>query len=85
MASGVILANGSAGSPALSGTIDESGPLGLTPGVPFAGSYSAGSNGVGNISVNGAPITDTLIVISPTKLVFFENGNKNPVIFVLEQ
>ena len=85
MASGEIVGNGSAGSPALSGTIDESGPLGLTPGAPFDSSYTVGANGVGSISVNGAPTTNTLIVISPTKVVFFENGNQNPVISVLEQ
>lgn len=85
MNSGEITANGSGASPAFTGLIDESNLLGLSPGVPFTASYSIGSNGVGNITVSGAPTTDTVIMISPTKLVFFENGNRNPAIFVVEQ
>lgn len=85
MNSGEMTANGSNTSPAITGTIDESNLLGLSPGVPFTASYSVGSNGVGSITVSGALTTNTAIMISPTKLVFFENGNRNPAIFVLEQ
>jgi hypothetical protein len=92
MSTGEFAANGSTTSPTLTGTVDSSsfnGSLvGLGPGLPFSGSYSISSNGVGSLTLglsNHAPATDQVIMISPSKLVFFENGNTHPVIFVLEQ
>lgn len=83
--SGGMTANGSNSSPAITGTIDESNLLGLAPNVPLTASYSIASDGVGSITVSGSPTTNTAIMISPTKLVFFGNDNRNPAVFVVEQ
>lgn len=92
MSAGELTANGSNTSPMLTGNMDQTelnnGLVGLGIGVPFSGSYSIGSNGVGTITSglnNGVPVTNQVIMISPSKLVYFANGTTHPVIYVLEQ
>lgn len=88
MSAGEFTANGSSSSPMLAGMVDQTSLNGLVPGVEISGSYSIGSNGVATIALtplNGTPVTNQVIIISPSKLVYFANGTTHPVIYVLEQ
>lgn len=49
------------------------------------GTYSIGSQGVGSSTFNELANANTVVLISPTKLVYFENGSKSPAIFVVEK
>jgi hypothetical protein len=61
-------------------TNDSSGPNGLSPGSVSAVTYSFASDGTGNVGSN-----TTAILISGNRLVFFNNVDPNPSVFVVEK
>jgi hypothetical protein len=78
----VILQSGvfNLGGASSSETYDSSGPTGLTPGTMSPITYSVAANGTGTVGAN-----TTAILISGNKLVYFNNADPNPSVFVLEK
>lgn len=75
--SGVAVADGSGN---VTGLVDQSSPAGLAQNQSLNFTYSIAADGTGN-----AGSGTTAIMISPTKLAFFNNIDPNPTITVVEK
>ena len=77
MESGVLTADGSGNG---AGTLDQSGPSGITENQTFHLTYSISSSGTGTFGAG-----TTAIPISRNKLVFINNTSPNPTITIVEK
>jgi hypothetical protein len=77
MDTGVLAADGSGNA---AGLVDQSSPAGLAQNQSLNFTYTIAADGTGNVGSG-----TTAVMISPSKLAFFNNTDPNPTITVVEK